>query len=300
VNTAALDVGPELVSIFDSPDHVAAALRATAYLADKGLASTIFLADRLQRPLLLEGEPGVGKTKVASALAEITGRQLIRLQCYEGIESFEALYDWDFRRQMLVARLSEGRLEDDADLFSQKFLLERPLLRAVRLGASAVLLIDEIDRADDQFEAFLLEFLSEFAVSIPELGTVASECPPLVIITSNRTRELHDALTRRCLYHWIDYPTIDREAAIIQLSAPEVSDQLAESVAQVVASLRGLPLVKTPGAAEAIDWARALAVVGAASLQSNVVMARETLGAVLKNRDDFRLVEGQMQELIGG
>jgi MoxR-like ATPase len=284
--------------LFESSEHVEAALAASSYLPDHGLATVIYLATNLQRPLLLEGEPGVGKTRVAAALAAITGRDLIRLQCYEGIEASEALYDWDYRRQLLVAR-SADEAGDEADLYSARFLLERPLLRAVRSGAGAVLLVDEIDRADDQFEAFLLEFLSEFTVTIPELGTIAAVEPPVVVITSNRTRELHDALARRCLYHWIDYPDVEREAAIIRLQAPEVTEELARSVAEAVAVLRGLDLVKPPGAAESIDWARSLALVGVESVRQNLDAVRATLGAVLKNHDDVRAVVPQLPGIVG-
>jgi MoxR-like ATPase len=268
---------------FASVDEVEQALRRESYLPDHGLATAVFLALAMQRPLLLEGEVGVGKTEVAKTLARILGAELVRLQCYEGIDAAQALYDWDYPRQLLLAR-SGGR-----DLYREEFLLERPLLRAIRAGAGAVLLIDEVDRADDEFEAFLLEVLSDFTVSIPELGTVAAAEPPAVIVTSNRTRELHDALKRRCLYHWIEFPTLEREVEIIRLRAPVVSEALARSVAAAVARLRDLDLVKPPGPAEAIDWARALALLGAED--ANGEPARETLGWAVKNRDDLRRVD---------
>ncbi len=278
---------------FGSVDEAQEALERESYLADRGLATAVFLALRMRRPLLLEGEPGVGKTEVAKTLAAALGADLIRLQCYEGIDATQALYEWDYARQLLYARaLQAGEIDVSqrvAELYGPEFLLERPLLRALRSGASAVLLIDELDRADDEFEAFLLETLSEFAVTVPELGTIAADDPPAVVITSNRTRELHDALKRRCLYHWIDFPDLEREVAIIRLRAPEVSDGLARSVAGAVARLRGLDLLKPPGAAEAIDWAQALAVLGAASADGEA--ARDTLGWAVKNHDDLRRVE---------
>jgi MoxR-like ATPase len=287
---------------FGSVDEAQEALERESYLADRGLATAVFLALRMRRPLLLEGEPGVGKTEVAKTLAAALDAGLIRLQCYEGIDATQALYEWDYARQLLYARaLQAGEIDVSqrvAELYGPEFLLERPLLRALRSGSSAVLLIDELDRADDEFEAFLLEVLSEFAVTVPELGTIAAEEPPAVIITSNRTRELHDALKRRCLYHWIDFPDLEREVAIIRLRAPEVSDALARSVAGAVARLRGLDLLKPPGAAEAIDWAQALALLGAASAGGEP--ARETLGWAVKNHDDLRRVEAALPEVLAG
>jgi len=278
---------------FGSVDEAREALERESYLADRGLATAVFLGLQMRRPLLLEGEPGVGKTEVAKTLAAALGAELIRLQCYEGIDAAQALYEWDYSRQLLYARaLQAGEVDVSqrvAELYGLDFLLERPLLRALRSGSSAVLLIDELDRADDEFEAFLLEVLSEYAVTIPELGTIAADEPPAVVITSNRTRELHDALKRRCLYHWIDFPDLEREVAIIRLRAPEVSDALARSVAAAVARLRDLDLLKPPGAAEAIDWAHALAVLGAESAEGKP--ARETLGWAVKNHDDLRRVE---------
>ena len=278
---------------FGSVEAVDGAFRAQSYLPDRGLTTAVFLALQMGRPLLLEGEPGVGKTEVGKTLARMLGAELIRLQCYEGIDSAQALYEWDYSRQLLYARtLQAGEIEPEqrvAELYGPEFLLERPLLRAIRAGAGAVLLIDELDRADDEFEAFLLEVLSEYAVTVPELGPIAAAEPPAVVITSNRTRELHDALKRRCLYHWIEFPDLEREVEIIRLRAPGVSEQLARSVAAAVARLRELDLVKRPGAAEAIDWAQALALLGADSADEGA--GRETLGWAVKNREDLRRVE---------
>src|SRR5499427_1598016 len=236
-------------------------LREGGYLADRGLATALLVSLSLGRPILLEGEVGVGKTEVAKALAAVYDRRLIRLQCYEGIDTHQALYEWDYARQMLHIRaLSERQIADpDAvdKLFGPKFLLERPLLEAVRAGERAVLLIDEVDRSDDEFEAFLLEVLSDFQISIPEIGTIRAETPPLVILTSNRTRELHDALKRRCLYHWIGYPAADREVEIVLLKEPVVGAALTRKVVSAVHRLRELDLAKPPGVAETIDWARA-------------------------------------------
>jgi MoxR-like ATPase len=286
--------------LFGSVEEVERALAHESYLPDRGLATAIFLALAMRRPLLLEGEAGVGKTEVGKTLARVVDAELIRLQCYEGIDASQALYEWDYARQLLYARaLQAGEVEPDkrvAELYGADFLLERPLLRAIRSGAGAVLLIDELDRADDEFEAFLLEVLSDFSVTVPELGTITADEPPAVVITSNRTRELHDALKRRCLYHWIDFPDLDREVAIIRLRAPAVSEPLARSVAQAVAQLRGLDLVKLPGAAEAIDWAQALAHLGAESVNGEA--ARETLGWVIKNREDLSQVEPVLPELL--
>jgi MoxR-like ATPase len=270
------------------------------YLADQGLATALFLALQMGRPLLLEGSPGVGKTEVAKALAGAFGKRLIRLQCYEGIDVSQALYEWDFARQMVAIRAAEitatGPVSVSEQLFSRRFLLERPLLAALQAGSSAVLLIDEIDRADDEFEAFLLEFLAEFQITIPELGTVSAQTPPVVILTSNRTREMHDALKRRCFYHWIDYPTQSREKEIILLRAPEVEALLAEKVVAAVARMRELALLKKPGIAESIDWANGLQRLQVRDLEDGAV--NQTLGLVLKERDD--LVHVLEEKVLGG
>jgi MoxR-like ATPase len=284
-----------------SVDELIEVLRQQAYLADRGLATAIYLGISLGRPILLEGEPGVGKTEMAKALASAFDNELIRLQCYEGIDANQALYEWDYTRQLLYVRaLSEkqaGGKQAIDDLFGPAFLVERPLLKATRAGDKAVLLVDEIDRADDEFEAFLLEVLSDFQVTIPEIGTIRSEQPPIVIITSNRTRELHDALKRRCLYHWIDYPTPEREAEVVRVRAPEVSEALARKVVAAVTSLRRMDLVKQPGMAETIDWARALQFLGAEEM--DVVVAEETLGSVIKDHDDYLLVRKTLSEVVG-
>ena len=279
---------------FGSVDEVEQALASDSYLADRGLATAVYLALAMQRPLLLEGEAGVGKTEVGKTLARLTGAELIRLQCYEGIDSAQALYEWDYARQLLYARaLQAGEVRDHvAELYGPEFLIERPLLRALRAGSGAVLLIDEIDRADDEFEAFLLEVLSDFSVTVPELGTIAADEPPVVVVTSNRTRELHDALKRRCLYHWIDFPSLEREVAIVRLRAPEVPEALARSVAEAIARVRGLDVTKPPGVAEAIDWARALALLGADGADGDA--GRATLGWALKNHEDLRRVEAEL------
>jgi MoxR-like ATPase len=278
----------------DSVDHVERALRDHRYLPDRGLATAIFLALRMRRPLLLEGEAGVGKTEVAKTLAAMLAVRLIRLQCYEGIDASQALYEWDYARQLLAARAAGGGEASARDLYGPEFLVERPLLEAIRAGSSAVLLVDEVDRSDDEFEAFLLEVLSDFQVTIPEIGTIAAPDPPVVVVTSNRTRELHDALKRRCLYHWIDFPQLEREVEIIRLRAPEVTESLARSVAEAVERIRALDLVKRPGAAESIDWARALALLGAESV--NGAAARDTVGWVAKNREDVERVEAALTE----
>lgn len=285
---------------FNTVDEVQRALRARSYLADKGLATAILVALKLGRPLLLEGEAGVGKTEVAKTLADVLGAELIRLQCYEGIDAAQALYEWDYGRQLLFARaLQEGEIKAErrvAQLYGPDFLLERPLLRAIRAGSGAVLLIDEVDRADDEFEAFLLEILSDQSVTIPELGTISAEAPPTIVLTSNRTRELHDALKRRCAYHWIDFPDLTREIEIIQIRVPGVSESLARSVATAIARLRKLDLIKPPGAAEAIDWAQALMVMEDDSVRGE--SGRLTLGWAIKNRDDLRRAERWLGELV--
>jgi MoxR-like ATPase len=278
-----------------SVEELATALREHAYLADHGLATAIWLALALDKPLLLEGEAGVGKTEVAKVLAELLGRRLVRLQCYEGIDASQALYEWDYSRQLIAVRAAQLGDQGVGDLFGPEFLVERPLLAAVRAGAEAVLLIDELDRADDEFEAFLLEVLSEFAVTIPEIGRVEAARPPAVVITSNRTRELHDALKRRCLFHWIDHPSVEREVEIVRVRAPEVPETLARQVAAAVARLRAMDVAKRPGVAETIDWSKALSFLGAVHLEPETAAA--TLGALLKDHDDLQLVRGLDQVL---
>jgi MoxR-like ATPase len=289
----------------DFPDTVGKLteiLRTGGYLADRGLATALFVSMSLERPILLEGEVGVGKTEVAKVLAAAFGRQLIRLQCYEGIDTNQALYEWDYARQMLHIRaLSQRQVADDEavdKLFGPKFLLERPLLAAVRAGDRAVLLIDEVDRADDEFEAFLLEVLSDFQITIPEVGTIKAERPPLVVLTSNRTRELHDALKRRCLYHWIGYPPAERELEIVLVRAPGVAEALARKVVSAVHRLRELDLAKPPGVAETIDWVRTLDFLGETELSPQV--AQDTLGAVVKERDDLDVVRDNLEEITSG
>jgi len=275
-------------------------LRRGGYLADRGLATAMYVALTLGRPLLVEGEVGVGKTELAKVLARVFDRRLVRLQCYEGIDTNQALYEWDYARQMLQIRaLSEHQINDEHavdKLFSAKFLLERPLLEAVRAGDRCVLLIDEIDRADDEFEAFLLEVLSDFQITIPEVGTITADSRPLVILTSNRTRELHDALKRRCLYHWIGYPSAEREVEIVRLRAPGVPETLARKVVAAVHRLRDLDLTKPPGVAETLDWVAALDAIG--SEQLDLVSADDTLGSVIKDRDDLELARENLSSII--
>ncbi|WP_443069272.1 AAA family ATPase [Streptomyces sp. NBC_01362] len=275
--------GPE-----DGPAGLRARLERTGYLVDEGLAIACFLALRLHRPLFCEGDAGVGKTALAPALADVLDAPLIRLQCYEGIDASQALYDWDFPRQLLHLRAAEAagitgadRLE--SELYSRRFLIARPLLRAVETQPS-VLLVDEVDRADDEFEAFLLELLSDYTVTVPELGTLRAQSPPVVVLTSNRTREVHDALKRRCLYHWFDHPDFDRELAIVRRRQPQVTARLAAQVTAVVQRLRTENLFKPPGVAETIDWAEALDALGATELDAELAFA--TLGSVLKYRED--------------
>ena len=274
-----------------SPESVAAVQQALSehdYLADEGLATSIFLALRLGRPLLLEGEAGVGKTEVAKVLARWTGGELVRLQCYEGIDAAQAVYEWDYSRQLLHLRAVEASHErvDEDELYSERFLVKRPLLRALDYDGTIppVLLIDEVDRADDEFEAFLLEILSDWSITVPELGVVRAEVPPIAVLTSNRTRDVHDALKRRCLYHWIAHPDFERELAIVRMRAPGVAEPLARGVAAATEALRDMELYKPPGVAETIDWAEALSTLGAATLDERVVDA--TLGTILKYRED--------------
>jgi len=279
---------------YADPAALATALAAAGYLADEGLAVAGFLALKLHRPIFLEGDAGVGKTAFAGALADATGLPLVRLQCYEGLDAAQALYDWDFPRQVLHLRAVEAAAggarsveELEAGLYDRRFLVARPLLQAIE-QAPCVLLIDEVDRADDEFEAFLLELLADAAVTIPELGRIAAAEPPLVVVTSNRTREVHDALKRRCLYHWVGHPSPEREAAILRARLPEVTERLAVQIADATARLRALDLVKPPGVAESIDWAAAIGALGADALSAEITAL--TLGAVLKVREDIERV----------
>ena len=272
----------------DTIDRLEQALHDASYLPDRGLATALFLALRLEKPLLLEGEAGVGKTEAAKALARVLEARLIRLQCYEGLDVAHAVYEWNYARQLLHIRAAQEGTVDEAELFGPEFLIRRPLLEAVEADEPVVLLIDEIDRADDEFEAFLLEVLSDFQITIPEIGTVRAKRIPPVVLTSNRTRELHDALKRRCLYHWIGHPTLEREVAIVQLRVPGIPERLAEQAAVFVRGLRTLDLAKPPGVAETIDWAHALTALGRHELDATTV--EETLGSVLKYHEDFELV----------
>jgi MoxR-like ATPase len=286
-----------------SPAELAARLSALGYLADTGLATACYLALRLHRPLFLEGEAGVGKTEVGKTLAALLDAPLIRLQCYEGIDASQALYDWDFPRQLLHLRAAEAATDDrdaaalEAELYDRRFLLARPLLAAIETTPS-VLLVDEVDRADDEFEAFLLEVLSDFTVSVPELGSIRAEVPPVVVVTSNRTREVHDALKRRCYYHWLDHPDFDREVAIVRMRLPQATATLTEQVVAVVQRLRSYDLFKPPGVAETLDWTEALVALGAHRLDPELATA--TLGAVLKYREDQeRARRLDVGELVG-
>ncbi len=281
--------------------EVAAALAAHDYVADEGLATAIFLALRLGRPLLLEGEAGVGKTEVAKVLARWTGGEFLRLQCYEGIDVAQAVYEWDYSRQLLHLRAAEagGGPIDEDELYSERFLVRRPLLRAIaeKGPVPPVLLVDEVDRADDEFEAFLLEILSDYSVTVPELGTFRATTPPIVVVlTSNRTRDVHDALKRRCLYHWIEHPDFARELAILRVKVPDVPEALARQVAGAVEALRGLELYKPPGVAETIDWAQALVALDRPALDA--VTVDVTLGTVLKYREDQERVRGAGLERV--
>ena len=282
-----------------SVDELTEELRSIGYVANRGLATSLLISMKLGRPILLEGEVGVGKTELAKSISKLLGRKLIRLQCYEGIDTNQALYEWDYARQMLQIRAMSGNEVSDKsvdDLFGSKFLIERPLLQAIKAGDQCVLLIDEVDRADDEFEAFLLELLSDFQITIPEIGTIAATSRPIVILTSNRTRELHDALKRRCLYNWIGFPAQDQEIEIVKSRVPGVSDQLASKVVGTVNKLREMDLEKSPGVAETIDWVQSLEAIGASSL--NETNAAETLGAVIKGRDDLEYVSGNLAEIV--
>jgi MoxR-like ATPase len=276
---------------------VTGALAGQGYLADRALATSLRLALALEQPLLLEGEAGVGKTEVARALATARGARLIRLQCHEGIDLHHAVYDWDYPRQLLAIRAAESGIEE-GDLFSRRFLVRRPLLEALEQEGRSVLLIDEIDRADDEFEAFLLEVLSDFQITIPEIGTISARRRPAVVLTSNRTRELHDALKRRCLFHWITHPSLEREIEIVRLRVPGVPERLAAATAAFVAGLRDLDLAKAPGVAETIDWTQALVAHGCEELDATVV--EQTLGAVLKHHEDLEMLRDEtMLALLG-
>ena len=276
----------------DSVDALHAALRERHYVADRGLATALFLALKLRRPIFLEGEAGVGKTELAKVVADVLSAELIRLQCYEGLDVHHAVYEWNYARQMLHIRLAEARGEhpSDQDLFGPEFLLRRPLLRAVEAKGASVLLIDEVDRSDEEFEAFLLEVLSDFQITIPEIGTVRAAQPPVVVLTSNRTREVHDALKRRCLYHWIDYPDFNSEVAIVRAKVPGAGEGLARQVAGFVQDLRRAELYKVPGVAETLDWAAALVALDAKALSPSVV--DDTLGVLLKYQDDVAKMKG--------
>jgi MoxR-like ATPase len=289
-------------SEIESPQQLVQELAKANYLADPGLATALFCAVRLPQPLLLEGEAGVGKTQAAKALAQLLNTPMIRLQCFEGIDASEALYEWNYPRQLLSIRMAEsqGTSIEESSLFSREFLIERPLLQALEhVGPNpAVLLIDEVDRADEEFEAFLFEMLAESTVSVPELGTLTAQQKPIVILTSNRTRDLHDALKRRCLYHWIDYPSLEHATQIVKLRAPEASKDLAEQVAAAVSRIRTLDMQKPPGVAEAIDWVNAAMLLGVSTLDASGI--EQTLGSVLKYRDDQELARAQGLAWIAG
>jgi MoxR-like ATPase len=273
---------------YETVDALELALRQADYLPDRGLATALYLALKLEKPILLEGEAGVGKTEASKAIARALGARLIRLQCYEGLDVAHAVYEWNYSRQLLHIRAAQEGTVDERELFGPEFLIRRPLLEAIESDDPVVLLIDEIDRADDEFEAFLLEVLSDFQITIPEIGTVRADRRPVVVLTSNRTRELHDALKRRCLFHWIGHPSLEREIDIVKLRVPGIPDRLAAQVARFVEGLRGLDLAKPPGVAETIDWAQALAALGKQELDAEVV--HDTLGSVLKYHEDLQSV----------
>jgi MoxR-like ATPase len=285
---------------FASIDDLQSAMREKRYIAERGLATSLYLALKLRRPLFLEGEAGVGKTEVAKIMAELLDTELIRLQCYEGLDVHHAVYEWNYTRQMMHIRLLEasGQKANEAELFGTEFLLRRPLLQAIEQSRekAPVLLIDELDRSDEEFEAFLLEILSDFQITIPEIGTIKTANPPIVIITSNRTREVHDALKRRCLYYWIDYPSFEKELEIVQTQLPTAPAQLARQVTGFIQALREMDLYKLPGVAETLDWTTALIALDQKALDPVVV--DETLGAVLKYQDDVEKVQGQQARLI--
>ena len=286
--------------MFTTIDDLQTALRAHQYVADRGLATAIFLALRLNRPLFLEGEAGVGKTEVAKVLADLLGADLIRLQCYEGLDVSQAVYEWNYARQMMHIRLAEARGErpDEAELFGPQFLLRRPLLQAIdnRHATPPVLLVDELDRSDEEFEAYLLEVLSDFQVTIPEIGTLKAERPPVVVLTSNRTREVHYALKRRCLYFWIDYPSFEKELEIVRARIPAAPEALSRQITGFVQDLRHADLYKLPGVAETIDWTTALVALDQTALEPEVV--DETLGVILKYQDDVQKVKGEQTRAI--
>jgi MoxR-like ATPase len=277
---------------FASIDELEAALAGVSYLADRGLATALYLALALEKPLLLEGEAGVGKTEAAKSIAATLDAPVIRLQCYEGLDVSSAVYEWNYARQLLHIRAAQDGTLHEADLFGREFLIRRPLLEAIESEVPVVLLIDEVDRADEEFEAFLLEVLSEFQITIPELGTITAKQKPYVILTSNRTRELHDALKRRCLYHWIGHPTVEREIEIVRLRVPGVPDRLAEEAARFAAELRSLDLQKPPGLAETIDWVRALTALGQQELDVENIQA--TLGSMLKYHEDLLSIRDEV------
>ncbi|MCH7664203.1 MAG: MoxR family ATPase [Chloroflexi bacterium] len=286
---------------FDSIDSLQSALQDALYITDRGLATAIYLALKIKRPLFLEGAPGVGKTEVAKVIASLYDTELIRLQCYEGLDVHHAVYEWNYTRQMLSIRLMEagGEQLSDTDLFSTEFLLRRPLLQAIdnELEVPPVLLVDEIDRSDDEFEAFLLEVLSDFQISIPEIGTIKAKRQPIVIITSNRTREVHDALKRRCIYNWIEYPTFEKELEIVRAKVPEAPKQLARQVVRFMQAIRDIDLYKLPGVSETLDWTSALVALDTKELDARIV--DETIGVILKYRDDIQKVQGEpVQQIV--
>ena len=289
------------VHVPESVDELQATLRKELYVADRGLAMSVYLALRLNRPLFLEGEAGVGKTEVAKALATAFGARLIRLQCYEGLDVSQAVYEWNYSRQLLHIRLMEAsgnidKKEAEKELFSEEFLIKRPLLQALEGTGPTVLLIDELDRADEEFEGYLLELLSDFQITIPEIGTYKTDVPPIVVITSNRTREIHDALKRRCLYHWIDYPDLAKETQIVRSKMPEASQKLASQVTAFVQELRTTELYKVPGVAETLDWTAALVSLNENELTPSVI--DDTLGVMLKYREDLEATRGEQTRAL--